>query len=255
MSDYSSTTTDSGRGLLNTHRTGDRAAHVLFRSDLIEHQRVGSPISDVRDAVTVVSETLQARAPDLTDTGFNKLAQHEVEQRIAPSFREARVAIHSAFDDLDKREAPFYRPTFADAQLPAVRVEQRQWARSLSLPQLLKVVQDDPTLAGAIIEGGHAMSGLPADIFARLRREMAVHRATTILSGQRQFAVAATADDPVAGQPDHDAARTAGEALIKAFEDERELLATAPDLLANVVTAVALMLDVNRAEAFKVLTE
>jgi hypothetical protein len=249
-----SSNTHNERGPIQTVRVNEQQFTLQFPSDLSRNERVGSDFEALRGSVAAVAETLGAEAPDLSDEGFAKRARALITGKVAGAFQATQATVPAALEALALREAPFMRPAFPADQSPAVRVEQRQYARSLKLPDLMREVEADPTLAAAIIEGGGAMSRLPADVYDRIARQAAVGRAAALLAGQRTFAVAATADDPIGGQPDHAVAREAGEELIAAFEAERETLAGASTVLANVVTMVALMTDMRRDDAFKLLT-
>jgi len=252
--DFTFTFISSDRGSGMAARMNGQQSTSHTPSDLLRNERVGPDFEALHGALATMGETLQAEAGDRSDEGFVKLARSEAVKRVTGPFQAAQAAVPAAQEALAQRAAPFMRPAFTDDQPPAVRVEQRQFARPLKLPDLMREVEADPSLAAAIIEGGSAMSGLPADVFDRIARQAAVGRAAALLAGQRTFAVAATADDPIGGQPDHAVAREAGEELIAAFEAERETLAGASTVLANVVTMVALMTDMRRDDAFKLLT-
>lgn len=244
--------TDGGPVL--TARIGDRVTALHASTALTDHRIIGGPLQALSEGCDATGEISQARAADLTPSGFNKMARDLIAARIAGPFNVLRDAIIVAETDLAARRAPYEKPFFAADHPPAVRVELRQHARSLPLPALMEAVQSDPTLAAAVIEGGLAMSGLPADIFARVERDMAVGNATRVLAGQRTYKTAPSASDPVGGKPDPKAARAAGEGLIAAFEMEEALLATAPAFLAAVVDFAALLTDTTRDEAFRLLT-
>ncbi len=241
-------------GKVHQVRLGDRSTTLFIPKRLSDHPRVGVKFTALDDAIATTSETLAARAGDLTFNGFLKLATEQVAATLAPAFRAAQASVPVALADLDKREAPFRALRFADDQPPAVRVEQRQHARALPLPKLIEATRADPALAAAIIEGGVAMSGLPAEIFDQLRDDMMVTNASRSLAATNDYRTPASASDPIGGQPDHSAARAAGERLIAAFRAERELLDLAPVTLASVVAVLALRLDTTVDAAFAALT-
>ena len=254
MAGFESTVSNTNEGFVIQTRVNDKS-HTLFTSKaLAEHRTVGSAFTNLNDAVASTAETLTSRAPDLTATGFNKAANDAVTRNIAPAFQAAQKAVPVAIADLDKRSSSFDKLHFTDDQSPAVRVELRQYAHTLSLPDLISATRRDPVLAAAVLEGGDALSGLPADIIDRLHEELRIGNATRVFAFQNDYRTAPSAHDPIGGQPDHAAARAAGERLIAAFDAERELLASAPDTLASVVTVAALMTDTGREAAFAALT-
>lgn len=242
------------RATVQTFEVREQRHVIAATVDLLNHRTVGPPLQRLVDGAASMAEELATKAPDLTHTGAVKLALQLSASRIAGPFREAQAAAPRADADLAKREAPVYQPRFDDATPPAVRVEMRQYARSLSLPNLMKAVRDDATMASAIVEGGPAMSGLPTDIFERVRNDMALGNITAIMSRDHAQTIAPTADDPIGGKPDLAAARDLGERTIAAWKAERDTLATVPALLSSIVTAVALMTDQSRADAFAGLT-
>lgn len=254
MLDFNFSTLQTDRGLLSNFVLGDRSAYLLAPNALTAHKAIGAPVQALSDAFATTGEILQARAADLTATGFAKLASETILARVGPPFKALGKAIAEAARDVGNRLASFYAPFFTDDQPPTVRVELRQYAKSLPLQTLMEAAQNDGSVAAAIIEGGLAMSGLPADIFERLNRNLAVANATRILAGQRTYKTAPDADDPIGGKPDADAARVAGEQLIAALEAEQSLLADAPQALTSAISIVAIMTDTTRDEAFKVLT-
>lgn len=249
MSTFKLTVADTGRGNNISVQLSERRNDLFINSALTIHPTFGLPVTALQAELIGTFETLQEQATDLSHNGFLKRAEALIAANVAEPFNDVRSAAPAARRDLDDRFAPFNRPRFSDDQPPAVRVEQRQWARTLPLPQLMEATARDPGLAAAVIEGGPAMSGLSPDIMERMRRDMAITNATTILMGQRTFQSAPTADDPVGGKPDDVAARKAGEALIKALEAEAELIEGVPAFLASIVSAIALVMDETRDQA------
>ena len=254
MPDFKFSTLPNDRGALSNFTVGDRSAYFLTPDAQTAHKVIGAPLQALSDGFATTGEILQSRAPDLTATGFAKLASETILARVAPPFKASGKAIGDAARDVADRLATYYAPFFSNDQPPAVRVELRQYAKSLPLQTLMEAAQNDGSVAAAIIEGGLAMSGLPADIFERLNRNLAVANATRILAGQRTYKTAPDADDPIGGKPDPDAARAAGEQLISALEAEQSLLADAPQALTSAISIVAIMTDTTRDEAFKLLT-
>lgn len=253
MADFIISTTQTERGRMTSFRVGDRTAYLLTPAVLTEHRIIGEAMKALSDGVASSGEILGARASDLTATGFAKLATETITARVAPPFNAVRTAITNATTDVEKRLESFRAPFFANDEPPAVRVELRQYARTLSLPSLMEAAKIDGSLTAAVIEGGFAMSGLPADIFDRLKRDVAVANATRILLGQHTYRTVPNANDPIGGKPDHDAARAAGEELIAALEAEEKLLLEAPATLAVAIDAVAIVTDTTRDAAFALL--
>ena len=253
MPDIIISTSHTERGRMSSFRVGDRAAYFLTSTALTGHRIIGEAMQALSDGIATTGEILEARASDLTATGFAKLATETITDRVAPPFNAVRTAITNATADVERRLESFRAPFFTNDEPPAVRVELRQYAKSLSLPALMEAAQNDGSLAAAIIEGGMAMSGLPAHIFDRLKRDVAVANATRILLGQRTYRTAPNANDPIGGKPDNDAARAAGEELIAALEAEETLLVEAPATLAAAIDAVAIVTDTTRDAAFALL--
>lgn len=244
---------DRGKTIQYNNDT-ERQSNMFFPAAMIDHSIMGSPIQALQNSLAIAGEIAQRKLTDLSVTGFRKLAEQLVDTNIKPHFVAAQRAIPTALQDVASRFRAFNRPRFSDDQSPAVRVEQRQYARSLSLSKVMELTRSDRDIASAIVEGGLAMSNLPADIYERLRRDMAIHNATRILSGQRNFQTAPNAADPVGGQPDEAAARLAGEQLIEALEREGDLINDARSVLSTVVTGIALLTDQTRDAAFAELT-
>ena len=254
MSGFESTVTNNDAGSVTQTRANGKSHVLLMPNGLTEHPRTGQVFTDLNDAIATTAEMLTNRAPDLTVTGFNKVAIDAVARNIAPAFQAAQKAVPSAIADLDKRSSTFDKPHFTDDQPHGIRVENRQYGHTLSLPDLIAATRRDPLLAASIIEGGEALSRLPSDIWDRLNEELRINNATRVLSFQGDYRTEPSATDPIGGKPDHAKARAMGERLIAAFDAERELLASAPDTLASVVEVVALMTDATRESAFTALT-
>jgi hypothetical protein len=250
MSDFSFSISNTERGPIYSFRLGERTTYLLGSTLLTEHRTLGPAMQALLNGVATVGETLQARAADLTATGFAKLASELINADVNPSFNRTKAAIIEATAELEKRRESFSAPFFTADQPPAIRVELRQYARTLSLPALMQATQDDSLLAAAVVEGGASMSGLSADIFERLKQDVAVGNATRILLGQRSYRTLPNPNDPIGGKPDFDAARAAGEQLIAALEAEAALMAEAPASLTAAVDIVAVITDATRDDAF-----
>lgn len=233
---------------------GDVRHTLAFEAELTGHERIGSTLTQLQAGVAGVAEHLANRAPLLSRTGLTQEAEGLVDRTIKSPFELSVEAAHKERRSLEAEWSRLHTPKFADGADPAVRVEQRNYARSRKLPEAIAAAQRDPGLAAAIIEGGPAMSGLPADVFAVLRHDMAVGQLATILASQHDYLTPPTADDPVAGLPDFEAARAVAAKRFATLEAERELIGRIPALLSNVVSAVALMLETSRQAAYERLT-
>lgn len=253
MPDFEFSVTALERGTLMKLRRAERTAQYFLTNEQADHRVVGPALKALGDELAGSAGALQMSAPDLSPNGLAKRAQEVAENRIRILFRAAQKAIPQARDDLSRRREVFALPRFPDHQPLAVRIEQRQFARGLSLPKLIDHISRDPTLAAAIVEGGLAMSGLPEDIFDRLKRDIAVSNATLVLAGQRDFQTIADAEDPIGGAPDIAAARAAGEELISAHEAEAVILDEAPSALKYAIDMVAVLTDTDRQSAFRLL--
>lgn len=248
------TTSKNERGNVTNVTVGDRTVTLFTPTKLTEHKTVGGPMQTLSDGITAGAEFLQAKAPDLTATGFAKLANETVIARVKGPFNGAVAALAEAITDNKTRTNDKFVPAFTAEQTPAVRAELRTYGKSLPLPALMDMIGKDAGLANAVVEGGHAMSGLPADIFDRVRDEMAIGNLATKLMAQRTYRTAPSPADPIGGQPDHGAARQAAEAVIKGLSDELDTLTEARGTLALVIDAVAIMTDQTRDGAFALLT-
>lgn len=233
---------------------GEQRIAIAFPPDLVAHREVGSAVVHLQDAVDDAATRLAALAPDRSPEGLNKEAIALVERGIAPKFRLMVEAGHKAITATDAELNRLHTPRFTDDTPLAVRAERRSWARGLSLAQKLDAAKADPDLAAAIIEGGQAMSGLPADIFDRVRREVAVTQMAGRLGLSSDYRTKPTADDPIAGQPDRAATRKAAQEALEGLEATRETLGRLSPLLSSIVTAVALMTGETRTAAFERLS-
>lgn len=244
----------SPRALVIHLARGDTRHVLTFTTDLTEHETVGPPMTRLRGTIAEGVERLSVRASDLSRIGLTKEAVDLVDRSIRPAFRAAVEATLKAGRAIDAEWTRLHTPKFNEQSVPAVRAERRAFAQTLKVPDRIAAAQGHPELAAAIIEGGLAMSGLPADIYERLRREMAVGQLATTLVTQHEFKVAATADDPVAGQPDWEGVRKVAADRLDRLDGERELIARVPATLSSVVNAVALMVEESRAAAFERLS-
>lgn len=227
---------------------------AVFETELTRHANVGSTLTQLQAATASTAETLQNRASDLSGTGLTKAAEKLIGDSIKPAFDLSVEVAHRERRNLETEWNRLHTPKFAKDSEQAVRAEQRSWARSLKLPASIAAAQRDPALAAAIVEGGVALSGWPADQFDRIQHDMAIGQLATIMADQHDYLTPATPDDPVGGQPDFEAARAVAAERFKNLEAERELIGRIPTLLASVVTAVAVMMEETRQAAFERLT-
>ena len=248
---FSMRKTDTGRGDLLDGVVDDRPFNLHVERRLVGHKMMGSSVIALSTSLADTGDELQAVAQELTPTGFAKQAEKQVRERVAPAFKAVQAAEPRARADLAERSIMFDPKPEGE---PAIRAELRAFASSLSLPEVMQASKTDGALANAIFEGGQARSGLPADVFAAIERDARLQRAAAILTGQRTYATVATADDPIGGAVDYNAARVDVEAMLSALDAEAALLDAVGPLLANTVSAVALLLDTSREAAFKALT-
>lgn len=244
---------DTGRGdAVNVGRNG-QSATIFFRADLNDHAALGPIARSLAGAVIDTVTVLAARRPDLSETGFSKRAAEEA-ARIAPAFRATQQEAPKALKANAERRSKYDQPHFNEGSSHDQRAEQRAWLRSLSMSAQLTATQNDPALAAAMVEGGQAMSGLPADVFRSVHEGMRVHNAMRHLAGQRDYSAKASADDPLAMNVDHAAARKEAVDLLAGIDAETELLATVPTLLSNVIEAVAVAANLSRTDSFNLLS-
>lgn len=246
---FEPTTTDTPAGPLDT--VGDVRAH--WRSDIATDADMGGPMGRLRDVFQSGVSSLAARAPEMSSTGFINAAKHWAENTLAPVFEGAQRGVHEARKTHTAHLATVSDPAFGPARSPAVDAEQRQWARTAPLKDLLPAINSDPTLAAAIVAGGRAMSGLSPDIYDRIRDTMLRRNLRSWLGPQSEYRTLATADDPIAGHPDEAAIEQRVDEILAAHEVRGERIAAAPALLSAVVSAVAAMTDLPREDAFKLV--
>lgn len=233
---------------------GDRRETLAVPKPVQDHPRIGASMIALANALDGFGTSLAKRAGDLSEAGFKKEAERLVKGDPAQKFNEATRAVLDARTDLEKREAFWFPVRFDDDTPPAVRAEIRGWARKLKLPELFAAAEADPVLAAAIVEGGQVRSGLTPDLFERVREVALSALGTERMLSQGAYRTEPTPDDPVGGKPDIKLAREQASQVIDGLRNERELLDTVPRVLAQVVTAVALMMDQRREAAFGALT-
>lgn len=240
-------------GMVLQPRRDGKTETVVSLTEQEKHDRCGAPVTALRTALASTASGLAEIAGDLSDDGFSKEAKRRTASIVQP-FGMVVESTYAARKSVDETLAKLHTPRFPDESEPAVRAEQRSFASGLSMAARIEAANRDPLLAAAIVEGGLAMSGMPADVFDRMKREMAVGQLTDALLKGQDFRTPQTVDDPIAGKPDRDAARNVAEKRLANLESERELLDTLPALLSHVINAVALMSGETRQAAFERLT-
>lgn len=223
---------------------------LAIETEMVDHPGVGTDIRALNDALIETAESLARIAPDRSPSGFDKEAGVLIDRRLKPAFRLVVEGQRLSVSELEKESAALHTPRFPEGSEPATRAEQRQWWRGLSMPTKVESANADSTLAAAIVEGGLAMSGLPSEVFDRLRRTMVEGQLAERILADTSLRTAPTADDPIGGKPDNVTARANAAAKLDRMEAEREMLNRVPVLLANVVTAVAMMSGETRQAAF-----
>jgi hypothetical protein len=244
---FTLTSTTSERAIIATMARGENRMVLTIPRDIAEHPDVGQPITALNATLTGNADYLTREAPNLSEQGFNAAAIARV-PAIAAQFRltvEAqRAALTRVTDTLDGLLTPGFPETFPIAR----RIEARAFARTLEPGALFDLAMSEAAIGAAVVEGGAALSGLPADGFERLRRAVAVEQfAHTIWDSNRvTMRVAPSVSDPIGGAPDMATARTNAAARIEALEAEKALLERVPAVLSNVVLSVALLTGETR---------
>lgn len=223
---------------------------VAFEEELTKHDVVGSAVTPLQTSLATIADRLSKAAPDLSAEGFTKEAKRQIDSGLVQPYGLAIEAAYKAEREIDAEWGKLHTPRFPDGSEPAMRAEQRQWWRGLSMPAKVEAANSDPALAAAIVEAGPAMSTLPADVFDRLRRDMAVEQLADNLARSQDFRTPQTPDDPIAGRPDREAARKVAIARFERLDAERDLLGRVPTLLSAVINAAALMAGETRQAAF-----
>lgn len=235
-------------------KVGDNRATMATPRALADHPGVGGDVVRLMGALGETAATLQDQAARYSESGRTELARGLIDRNVRSPFRLAVEGAKASMVALERVEADLYSLRFPDGSEHALRAEQRSWTRPQSLPKQLAAFEADPMLGAAVVEAGPALSGLPGDVFNRLKRDTAVAQLAARIVSDAGLRTAPSADDPVAGLPDIEAARTAAADRIDALEAERELLATIPSLLSSIVSATALLTNETRAAAFQRLT-
>lgn len=232
----------------------DKSVVVPFLKELTENDHVGADVTALQIQLATTASRLAEIAPDRSEAGLHKEATGLVERNIKPAFALAVEGQRRAAAEVEARWTALHTPQFPADSSPAVRAEERSWARGLTMPKVVESANGDAGLAASIIEGRPPMSGLPADVFERLRREMAITQLADKLALQNDYRTEPTAADPIGGLVDMGAARAAAKEHIDGVEARREVLSRVPPLLSSVIDAVAVMTGEERQGAFERLT-
>lgn len=168
------------------------ADHVLFWPNTVQnHTVMGTAFTSLRSSLLFGTTNLAERAPDLSSQGFITAAKRWATDARAP-FVAAQKAVRAARDASEATLRKPRVPVFTPEQSPAVRAEQRAWARSLKLSELVPVALNDPSLAAAIVEGGASHVGPAGRYF----------RANPGCDGARQFGFVLHACDRFSNEAD-----------------------------------------------------
>ena len=247
-------TTTSDRAIAHQLVRGDQTQIFAVETEMLEHPEIGSDVDGLLNSLADTGSNLAKIAADLSETGLSKEAASRIDRSVTPKFRLAVEAQRRATSNLEGEEALLYTPRFPENSEPAIRAEQRGWWRGLSMSAKLEAATADPILAAAIVETGPAMSILPADVFSRLRRGMAEAQLADRILLNNAMRSAPTADDPVGGRPDRATALANAADRLDRLDAERELLNRVPAVLADVVSAAALMAGETRQATFQRLS-
>ena len=240
-----------GAMVLQTSLNSGAPATVAFADELTGNGRVGGAILGVQTSLATLADRLAKGASRYSDEGFADEARRAVDGGLAPAYRLAIESTYKARGEVEAEHIALHTPKFPESSTPDLRAELRQYADRLSLPARLEAANADPALAAAIVEAGPARSALPADSFDRLRRTMAAGQLADAIQRDLEFRTRQTPDDPVAGLPDRAAALAAAGARLDALDAERDLIATVPRLLSDVISVVASMTGESRQAAFE----
>lgn len=229
---------------------GDRI-QFFAPKHVLEHPRVGEPLTSLVAAVAGTAESIAERSAELTATGRIALARTMLSPTAPAHFQAATRAVPAAFAAVDREEADMRpkRPALSDARA----AEHRGHALRMKLPDVIRIASEDHEFRRAVAEGSPAMSGLPADIHARLQADDA--RDALAIAWAKQHATASpSADDPVPASVDMAPAYAWADAFNARVAAERQAIASVSPFLASVVTVVAAMTDATRDDAFAFLT-
>lgn len=243
-------TQDTPHGPIDSN--GDSVVH--WRAGVLSDTILGAPFGALRAGYLAGVSDLAERAAELSAVGFNKAATAFVRADLVAPFKAAQTAARAARDSSASALAKPLAPVFGPETPPQARAEMRAWARSQKMADLVPLALADPTLAAAMVEGGQPMSGLPSDVFERIRDVMVRHNLATFYAPYAEFRTTPNADDPVADLPDAEALKGYVDEIIANHRKAADAAAAAPKILAEFVTAIATLTDARREDAFTLLT-
>ena len=243
--------TVSQKALITQLARGDRRHTSAIPLELADMADVGSDFRSLHGEIASVGNQLLKRAPNLSDQGLNSEAAGLVDRIIRPAFKLAIEGVRRTAAEIEKHAERWFTPEFGPDADPAVQAAQHTWWRSLSMPQQIQAAVDDLNIARVAVAFGEAMSGLPRDVFQRLRRDMAVEQLAQRIAKDANLRTAPTAENPIGGAVDLATARANAAAAFDRWDAERELLASAPALLTGIIDTVALLTGERRDQAFE----
>lgn len=245
--------TVSQNALVTQIARGDRRHTSAIPLELANHENVGSDFRHLHGEIAGVGNQLLKRAEHLSDQGFNSEAAGLVDRIIRPAYKLAVEGTRRGIAEIDKTAERWFTPEFGPGADPAVQAAQHTWWRGLSMPQQLEAAKD-LDIARVAVAFGEAMSGLPRDVFQRMRRDMAVEQLAQRIANDTNMRTAPTPTDPIGGAVDLATARANAQAAFNRWDGARELLASAPALLTALIDSIAVLTGENRSVAFQRLS-
>ena len=242
--------TVSQNALITQLARGDRRHTSAIPLQLADRDGVGPDYRNLHGEIAGVGNQMLQRAEHLSDQGFNSEAAGLVDRIIRPAYKLAVEGTRRAGAEIEKHAERWFTPEFGPDADPAVQAAQHTWWRSLSMPQQLEAAKD-LDIARVAVAFGEAMSGLPRDVFQRLRRDMGVEQLAQRIARDANLRTAPTPTDPIGGAVDLATARANAAAAFDRWDAERELLASAPALLTGIIDTVALLTGERRDQAFE----
>ncbi len=229
---------------------GDRI-QFFAPNGIVDHPAMKASLAPLVAALAGTAETMAERSAELTATGRVALARTMLSPTAPTHFQAAVRAVPAALAAVDREDADMRpkRPALSDARA----VEHRGNALRMKLPDVIRIASEDHEFRRAVAEGSPAMSGLPADIHARLQADDARDALATAWASQHAKA-SPSADDPVPASVDMAPAYAWADAFNARVTAERQAIASVSPFLASVVTVVAAMTDTTRDDAFAFLT-
>jgi hypothetical protein len=229
---------------------GDRI-QFFAPNGIVDHPAMKASLAPLVAALAGTAETMAERSAELTATGRIALARTMLSPTAPAHFQAAQRAVPAALAAVDREDADMRpkRPALSDARA----AEHRGHALRMKLPDVIRIAADDHEFRRAVAEGSPAMSGLPADIHARLQSDDARDALAAAWASQHAKA-SPSADDPVPASVDMAPAYAWADAFNARVAAERQAIASVSPFLASVVTVVAAMTDATRDDAFAFLT-